>query len=192
MNLPDIGLVGKARSGKDTVAGMLVEHHGYHRVAFADRLKAAALDIDPVVTSPAPAWWHGRLAEVVEELGWEAAKEIPEVRRFLQHLGVAVRDHVDADAWVAAAGRDIDALHGTGRPVVVSDVRFENEVQAIASRGGLVVRIERPEAGLSGAVGDHVSERLECDVDAVLVNDGSLTHLQWQVDGLVEFALSRV
>src|ERR1019366_2465488 len=39
--------------------------------------------------------------------------------------------------------------------VVISDVRFLNEVDAIRAAGGLVWKIERPTAGLDGAAGQH-------------------------------------
>mgnify|MGYP006283771541 FL=1 len=35
-----IGLTGYAQSGKDTVASLLVEHYGYERVAFADKIRS--------------------------------------------------------------------------------------------------------------------------------------------------------
>ncbi|MEU5361127.1 hypothetical protein ACFY9R_26580 [Streptomyces albidoflavus] len=171
--MKDIALTGLARSGKDSVAASLVEDHGYVRVAFADALKDAALKADPLIPlkhidKAVP------LTTVVNFLGWERAKDAyPEVRRFLQHFGQAVRD-IDPRFWVAAA---VDAVHGAsgGRPVVITDVRYHNEVMAVQDLGFTLVRIERP--GLTP--GDHVSERntLDFDVDATIVNDGTLDDL---------------
>ena len=50
---------------------------------------------------------------------------------------------------------------GTVAPggVVFSDVRFINEVDAIRAAGGMVWKIERPEAGLAGTAGQHASEK---------------------------------
>lgn len=42
--------------------------------------------------------------------------------------------------------------------VVISDVRFKNEVDAITKAGGMVWKINRAKAGLTGAAGTHVSE----------------------------------
>ena len=42
-----VTLSGPAQSGKDTLALVLVEDHGWTRVAFADPLKEMALAIDP-------------------------------------------------------------------------------------------------------------------------------------------------
>ena len=75
-----------------------------------------------------------------------------------------------SDVWV-------DALMGriTG-PTVITDVRFPNEVTAIANHGGIVVRVVRP--GVCPARG-HISETSLDDLDLpVIVNDGSLDELR--------------
>ena len=72
-----IGLTGYARSGKDTVANYLVEHHGYTRVAFADAIRDALYELNPYIAN------NLRVAEVVDDYGWDIAKTNPEVRRLL-------------------------------------------------------------------------------------------------------------
>lgn len=49
--------------------------------------------------------------------------------------------------------------------VVISDVRFINEVDAIRKAGGHVWKIERPGAGLTGAAAQHASEQEQNSVD---------------------------
>lgn len=150
---PLVGLMGYAQSGKDTFGAAL----GWHRIAFADALKDVALAsgakfkiVDLRSAPPVP------LAHAINEWGWEKCKStIPGVREFLQDLGLAVRDHIDPDAWVTAAFRKYDPTI----PTVITDVRFPNEVKAIKSRGGMIVRIVR-EGG--GAANDHISEQY-CD-----------------------------
>ncbi|UJQ87161.1 deoxynucleoside monophosphate kinase [Arthrobacter phage BaileyBlu] len=135
-----IGLTGRKRTGKDTFAARLVEAHGYTRAAFADGVKAAALALDPVVYPGEHLDDAMRLSEIVEELGWETAKDdFPEVRRTLQRLGTDVVRAINPDTWVDAAFAALD----TDGPVVFTDVRFPNEADAIRARGGLIGRIER-------------------------------------------------
>lgn len=51
---------------------------------------------------------------------------------------------------------EIHEEHGAKYPNwIITDVRFPNEVKAIKDRGGIVIRIERPEIGWTG---DHESE----------------------------------
>lgn len=139
MTRPLIGLIGKKRAGKDSVAATLVGEFGFVRYAFADPLKATMLALDPYL-----AEWEGhpvRLSTLIEEHGWERVKdEYPEARRLLQAHGVAIRDHVDVDVWLRATMRRVEA---ETRPVVVTDVRFPNEADAIEAAGGVLVRIHR-------------------------------------------------
>jgi hypothetical protein len=186
-----VGMVGHLRAGKDSVAAHLIKDYGFARYAFADVLKDAALHLDPIVQVEAQtAYGYGyggglyeyaevvetRLTEVVGAMGWDAAKAIPEVRRTLQEYGMSIRA-IDPLFWVRAAmGR---LVHDT-RPVVVTDVRFPNEVDAIRDKGGIIVRVTRP-----GANGDnHISERALNDTraDYTLNNDGTLTQLAYQID----------
>lgn len=141
---PVIGLLGKKRAGKDTFAGVLTREAGFSRVAFADPLRDVAYELNPLVgrfflAGRVEDW---RLRDVVDTIGWEAAKDyVPEIRTTgLQGLGQAVRS-VDADFWLRIALGRIEAAPG---PVVVTDVRLQNEADAIHALGGLLVRIVRP------------------------------------------------
>lgn len=177
-----IGLAGKARSGKDTAAGFLVAR-GWTRLGFADEVKAMALDIDPIVDE-----WGGpiRLSTVVRNHGWENAKAVPEVRRFLQRLGTEGIRARDPEFWVRVAMARATEISG---PVVFTDVRFANEADAIRAAGGTVVHVVRPLPGLDGDQGAHASECIDFPVDHVLVNNGDLTQLEQRI---VQFVASRV
>lgn len=185
--MQDIALTGLARSGKDSVAARLVEHHGYVRVAFADKLKEAALKADPIIC--AYSYNDGstdteRLSELVSDLGWERAKdEYPEVRRFLQHYGQTVRE-MYSEFWITAARPAIREAWGSGRPVVVTDVRYTNEADFLRNRLDFgLVRVTRP----GQTPGDHISERemLDYPADLTIVNAGTLEYLASLADALV-------
>lgn len=183
-----LGIVGAKRAGKDTVASVLVTDLSFHRLAFADALKAIAYDLDPLLwANPSE-----RLAQLVDEDGWEAAKNWPAVRTLLQRLGVAVRDHVHPDAWVSIVARQIDENPFTH--YVVTDVRFPNEVEAIRSRGGQIVRVRRPEVEAESIADTHVSERLwqEVEPDVEVWNDGTVDDLRREVLGLMELGALEV
>lgn len=193
---PMIGLIGRKRSGKDTAAAYLTEHHGYTRVAFADNVRAMALAIDPIVghvlaDTRAPRWAVGalrrlwepavapiRLSEIVESIGWERAKEIPEVRHLLQRVGTeAVRNIIGDDTWINLSMQQADKLAADGIPVVFTDVRFENEADAIRERGGILVTLVRDRSELPPDA--HVSERLADSyrADVTVYNTGTLADL---------------
>lgn len=164
-----IGITGRKQAGKDSFAARLVEAHGFNWVAFADPIREFALALDPLVDG------HYRLSEIVRSLGWDVAKEsIPEVRRTLQRLGTEAGRAVLGDrVWIDATLGKIDAIDG---PVVVTDVRFPNEAEAITSAGGILVRVVRPGHETTDA---HPSETAMdgYPVHVQVVNDGSLEQL---------------
>lgn len=174
---PLVGMIGKAGAGKDTFAARLVEAHGFRRIAFADALKNVAFDTNPIIGWDQIALEPIYLADWIEAVGWDTAKKNSAVRRLLQTLGVAVRDHVHDQVWInAALGNVVGST-----PVVVTDVRFPNEARRIREDGGVLVRVERP--GLIG-VNPHVSETaLDAFVTEYVVrNDRTLAEFHREAD----------
>lgn len=163
-----IGLSGYAQSGKDTVANILVEKHGYRRVGFADPIRELVYEIDPIVKPGL------RLKDAIDEMGWDKAKvRIPEVRRILQETGVGARKIFGDTFWIYQALSDVAPQD----KVVVSDVRFENEAKWIQEFNGQIWRIKR--TGVD-AVNTHVSES-DMDgypVDQIFLNNGTIEDLE--------------
>jgi hypothetical protein len=148
-----VALIGPAGVGKDTVARLLADRYGYTRVAFADALKDALIFADPQVNGK-------RIGDLVAARGWDGAKANPEVRRLLQAFGVAMR-RVDSSIWVRAVAQTVEALEGR---VVLTDVRFPNEVEYAKQLGAVLVRLDR--VGVDTGMGwrGHISERALDDV----------------------------
>lgn len=163
-----IGLTGYAQSGKDTVASILVEKYGYTRIAFADKIRDFLYGINPMVAcSPT-----GYLQDLVNLVGWDNAKQEPQVRRLLQDLGISARELIDENIWITAALSKVNE----DERVVVTDVRFENEAIMIKLMRGQLWRVKR--VGF-GPVNEHVSES-ELDgykVNQIFVNNGSIEDL---------------
>jgi len=176
--LHNIGLIGKAQSGKDTAADILRRRFLYTPVPFAAPLKEMALSIDPLI----PTGWdtHVRLSRLIAAAGWDYAKtHYPEVRRVLQRVGQSARDS-DPDYWLRPMRTTLNAAEAWNLPVVVTDVRYRNEADMLRARGFRLVRIVRPGAGLDGEAGKHDSET-ELDgfaADTLLTNDGTLADLE--------------
>lgn len=165
-----VGLTGRARSGKDSLAHFLVEQHGFKRVAFADPIRHAVAEITGLS---------------VDELMDGPAKETPldwldgvTPRRMMQTLGTEWgRDTIHRDLWLRVAQRKIDAALAAGAPgVVVSDVRFDNEAYFVADQDGLVVEVIRE--GIAKVEG-HASEAgVDPElIDAWVPNNGTLEDL---------------
>lgn len=181
-----VGLLGPKRSGKSTAADVLVRERGFVSIGFADALKDLALRVNPLVPDVDPDTLRGRgndcaLSDLVAAWGWEEAKRIPEVRRFLQELGTGVRDIVGIDAWTRAWARKVRSLPFDSC-VVVPDVRFLNEAKLI--RGWAVpttlIRVTRTDLDSSDT---HVSETEQAGIqcDREIVNGTSVDQLRSDV-----------
>jgi hypothetical protein len=189
---PNIALMGRARAGKDSVGATLQQRYCYTRVSFADPLKDMALQVDPLI--PVPEWptASARLSVLVAKIGWEAAKDdYPEVRRTLQALGQALRER-DEDFWLRIALAKIATAERWGLPVVVTDVRYPNEYEALRAAGFKMVRVYRPEPGEAidwksvGGTAGHESETAlrNFPSDANICNNGTLAQLRNAAEGL--------
>lgn len=172
-----IGLMGAAGSGKDTVRSILEREFGFCGLAFADPVRAMAC----------------ALLESVGALGYAQQRELKELpvpglgfsyRELAQTLGTEWgRETIRKSLWIDIAMARIDALHKAvpGAHVVVSDVRFEDEVEALRARGAAIWLVRRPSVA---QVRSHVSESLANATelaDVVIDNDGTLQDLQDKV-----------
>jgi hypothetical protein len=162
-----IGFSGYARSGKDTAAKLLCLNYEFNRISFADPMRDAMYKLNPLVLDKI------RLADLVDEHGWEIAKTYTEVRRLLQVFGTEVgREMFGGNFWIDQAFKQIDPA----ARIVIADVRFPNEADAIKARGGKVIRVNRKD---TTAVNRHVSEHALDNYmfDHVIFNDGTLDDL---------------
>ncbi|MFN6965225.1 MAG: hypothetical protein ACK4S4_15875 [Pyrinomonadaceae bacterium] len=183
-----IGLTGYAGSGKDEAARALIGSRGFVKVGFADPLREAMSRLNPIVgrrvvsgTFFPPHDLDVRYREAVHKYGYdEAKKRFPEMRELLQRFGTEVgREMFGPTFWTDQAKRQIDLLPELC-PVVITDVRFQNEVDVIRDYHGLMIRIERP--GVT-AVNSHASDTntAKLPVDVVISNDGTIADLHARV-----------
>lgn len=167
-----IGLTGKARSGKDTVANYLRDRHGFEVLTLARPLKhglQAMLGLTEEHTD-------GELKEqVIDWLGVST-------RELMQTLGTEWgRTHVASDVWLRVLARNYEKIKD--RNVVVSDIRFENEAEWVRRQGGWVVSVQREIEG----VRPHESENGISHCDLTIENSGTIDYLHWLCDALVLF-----
>ncbi|ARM83971.1 deoxynucleotide monophosphate kinase family protein [Marinobacter salarius] len=168
-----IGVTGKARSGKDTVAKALIERFGLVKYSFADPMKEGV----KVMFGLSEDHVNGDLKEqVIPSIGVSP-------RRILQTLGTEWgRDIIRNDLWVVLAQKKWEAVkqatdetfHGG---MIVPDVRFEDEAEFIRSNGGTLIHIERDAAQ---EIEGHISEAgvKWQKGDARVKNNGTLTDLK--------------
>lgn len=132
-----VGLTGRKRSGKDTAA-QVFEASGYTSLSFATMLKAmlaTMLEMQGVDEDTIVRMLHDDLKEVPTPF---LNGQTP--RHAMQTLGTEWgRKLIHPDIWVDATMRAAEQFDR----VIIPDVRFPNEVEAVTSRGGWVYRIVR-------------------------------------------------
>lgn len=131
---PNVAIVGPARSGKDSMASMLLEFFGYERASFADRLKEEVRRM--LRREGIPADIEGR-------------KEL--FRPLLQAYGM-LRRNLDPEYWIRPVLESIRNFNRCGVPVVVTDARFANEIVWLEEMGFRFVELRMSD--------DHVREML--------------------------------
>lgn len=208
-----IGLLGLIGSGKGTVARQLVEEFNFVQLSFAGAVKDAVASIfnwdrdmlegetpeSRVWREQVDTWWSNKL-------GCEITP-----RKILQEFGTDVmRNNFNENIWLY----NLENKLMTSKNVVISDVRFPNEIDLIWQHGGMLIEVKRgmaPEwyktAWIQNRYGDQmpVVKTMEMDypdihpsewawvgtsVDMTIMNNGSLEALQSTVRSLALTSLA--
>ena len=187
-----IGLVGRAGSGKDTVASILAETEDVTPIAFADALReevktAFGVGLECMLhrdekEQPTQALAIERCADQRFIARMTALAENPysprSPREILQLWGTEYRRECDSYTyWIDRLQDTIDHHATGGKAVVVTDVRFAKEALSLKQLGGSLWRIYRPiaEVAISGHSSESEIDRIE--IDRIIVNDGSIGQL---------------
>ena len=180
-----LGICGLIGSGKDTVAEHLVKHHGFKHDSFAKCLKDAVSSMfnwDRKMlegnTESSRHWREQPDKFWSEKMG----KEITP-RWVLQYFGTEVmRGKMYDGIWV-------DSCIGRykGKPTVISDTRFVNEIKTIKAHGGKILLVKRnpiPSQQWMEVHGHHRSEWdwIGSDFDYTIENTGTKEDLYTKID----------
>lgn len=174
-----IALIGEAGSGKDFIAEMMIAYFDFKRYAFADPIKRIASEYFP------------------ELYGDGSAKN----RELLISIGESFRG-IYADVWVDYMVEAMD--RNNYERVVVTDVRRQNEYDALRAAGFVFVRIKTTAETRNrriAARGDvpqpealkHETERLydTFDCEFVLDNDFDEPILAYAaIDNLMDYGFN--
>lgn len=207
-----IGICGLIGSGKDTVADYLANVHGFRRISFAGTLKDAISAIfgwDRELLEGRTK--ESRIWRETVDTWWANKLNMPNLtpRWVLQYWGTEVaRKSFHDNIWIHSVEHRLATISDN---VVISDVRFPNEIKSIKDANGMVIRTHRgpdpewystaeivnkgPTKNLSWASSKtfldnykiHASETawIGTEFDAILNNDGSIDDLYNQINQLL-------
>lgn len=138
-----IAIVGHIGSGKDTAAKFFIDTYNYKKVSFADSLKDALSSIFV---------WDRQLLEgtSAESRNWRNKKDVfwsnalgfeVTPRLMMQTIGTDLfRHHFSNYIWVYSSVLKIEKSTSS---VVVADVRFPEEYNALKELGATFIRMQR-------------------------------------------------
>ena len=170
-----VGISGYKSTGKDTAGSVLIDNFGWNRMSFAKPIKdlvSSTFALDRFMLEGSDC----KMRTIREDKISELFNYSP--RQLLQIVGTGFRDLIHPDVWVKIVERE---YLNQDKHIVITDVRFPNEI-AMIRKYGFVVRINRP-----GFDGDqHISERaLDNFVfDYDVTNDDLIHHFKNKMDAL--------
>lgn len=209
-----IGLLGNAGSGKDTASEYLVQKHGFYSIALADPIKIYCQWM--FGWSAKQLWGPSEERNILDKTIGVSPRVV------LQSLGDWAREYKENCYIKAALQRvdavqysklkddflfgrlPFDVLRERCSPqvgicgtvciehVVISDVRFKNEVEGIKAEGGKIIRLYRPKNNdnVDQDLLKHISETEQQCIDSTLIdyevkNLGTKTYLYQQLDTII-------
>lgn len=210
-----IGLSGKARSGKDTMAAILIKNFNFERFSFADTLKnevSKCFDIELKyfhddnlkdseynfeIKQQNIEKLYSSFEQSLETIFPEdkkdkvfsfVGKKTKTPRELLQVIGTDLaRNCLDDEIWIKLGKKRLKNVKADN--IIITDCRFENERKAIKDMGGNLGLVKRE--GLSSS-SSHISENQfgnDADYDYIFLNNGTLGAFESEV--ILWFTLKR-
>ena len=189
-----IGVVGLIGSGKGTVSDRLEQKHNFRKDSFAKSLKDAVSSMFN---------WNREMLEgkTDDSRAWREKPDVFWSKRFgkdvtprwvLQYFGTEVMRQGMHDAiWIDSCIARYD-----GKPTVIADTRFENEIKTIKEMGGTILLVKRgqnPDWFTDYIEGNIVPKNVhsseyawaKSEYDHLITNNGTLEELHQKIDDLI-------
>lgn len=179
-----LGFLGVKRSGKDTCGEYLKSNYGYERYAFGDPVK----EICRNMFNLSEEQLFGDKKEIIDPR-WNLTP-----REMFQRVGTKLGQYdfnnlfpesllKPRTLWIYLFRLWLDK--NKPKRVVITDVRFQHEIECIEEMGGDIINIVNPTIKSSD---NHLSETEQLDLRGdykKIINDGTLEDLYSQLDVLL-------
>lgn len=170
MSLPKlIGILGRSRSGKDTVANIISKlYPNYVICRFAQPIKNALQEIYNFTPE--------QLEDDQKELVDPRYNISP--RQAMQEMTYFYLNKHGAGFF---SDKLFSQFDNKNNQIIIPDVRYEHDIHQIHKRGGIILKITRPSLKLQHSVENNINE-LKGDYE--LVNDGTIKDLEEHINAL--------
>ena len=183
-----IGILGRKRCGKDTIGNYAIANYDYKRYAFADPIK----DILKIMFDFDEKQLNENKEQIDERWGVSP-------RTILQHFGTEIcRNDLtkyiknikleDDTLWIKLFRIFYEKNHD--KDIIITDVRFLDEINAIKSMGGKILKVNRTniEYDIHSSekdIDNHDSDLIDYNID----NNNTLDDLYSQVDTILNLII---
>jgi hypothetical protein len=205
-----VGISGKKSTGKSTAAGFLCKEYDFVCISMADEIKRTA---QRWFGFSYQQLWGDSVYREETPVGNPTG---PTARKVTQFLGTEVGRLLDSNVWIdqvanilarLAIGlpsssnlrydydpnRGLYTREGWAPPpvgVVIPDVRFKNEIEAVKEWNGVLVRIKRPvepEDDASAHASETEQDEIpDSDFNLVINNDATIPYLRAKILSFVK------
>lgn len=176
-----IGICGQKGAGKDTLGDYIIEKYGYSQYAFANPLKKIIKELFDLSDEQL----FGSLKETVDPR-WNTTPRI-----LMQYIGTELfRNQLKKlipelsceNLWIRKF-HDWYSKQADNN-VIISDIRFIDEFDAVKQNGGLIIKVTR-DLEYSD---DHISEQFFQTVEPnyTVENNGTMEELYIQIDDILK------
>lgn len=174
-----IGIAGKKGSGKDTLGKYICEKYGYKRYAFGDPVKEVCRILfgfnDEQLYGSEKEKMDMKLGirprEAFQKIGTDFGRET--IHKLLPRLMIE-----PGELWISIFLRNAEKNN-----LVITDVRFQNEADAIKKAGGIIIYLDSKYA----IKDNHKSEKIDVTYDYLLRNDGEKQDMYKKLESLIDF-----
>ena len=170
-----IGILGRKIHGKDTIADMICKKYAFRKISFADPLKEGCRNIFGLTEEQL----YGIKKDVIDEY-WKVTP-----RSLIQFVGTDLLRNQFCDLiWIKLLEKKL--IHNSAINFVISDIRFQNELDMLKKHGAIIIKVHRP--GLPNE-DNHISEVGIDNVtgfDEYILNDSSIDMLYYKVDQILK------
>lgn len=173
-----VGIAGRAGSGKGELIKYLCTKYPdkYATYAFADPLKAQVMRVFGL-TQHQVSTQEGKASKLDSSI-WVNGQLATTPRELLQIVGTQMRTLQGADYWVNKARQYMNTYANSPKCLLIDGVRFENEIAAIESVGGVLCWVDRDVPIMA-----HESERdMSIYASYLIGNKGTLQQFHQDID----------
>lgn len=158
-----IGLLGRSRAGKDTVAAALCNLYPDHQIVrLSYPLKQAACHLYDYTMDQV----EGPSKEYIDPR-WQKTP-----RETIQSLTDYMMNYMGHDFFT----RRLYTKYNSN--IIIPDIRYEHDIAEIKKRNGVVIKVERPVNTVHHLFENHIDKLYG---DFTIINDGTLDDLYTQV-----------